>query len=141
MLVLFGEHNPWLGNANSVYEARGVSLDLSTEEGFYNYWSTEYLIWANDAAKAKLGFDFTGEGPDLSPCFLMTHLFDLLGWKGDAYNQAITPVYQTLPVLHQTGVCLENGTLRSRDELEHPELYQRYRMLEYYRAARFTGQK
>ena len=141
VLVLFGDHKPWLGNANSVYEALGVSLDLSTEEGFYNYWSTEYLIWANDAAKAKLGFDFTGEGPDLSPCFLMAHLFDLLGWKGDAYNQAITPIYRTLPVLHQTGTCLENGTLHSRDELENPELYRRYRLLEYYRAARFTGQK
>ena len=141
VLVVFGDHKPWLGNANSVYEALGVNLNLSSEEGFYNYWSTEYLIWANDAAKAKLGFDFTGEGPDLSPCFLMTHLFDLLGWKGDAYNQAITPIYQTLPVLHQTGTCLENGTLHSREELEDPELYQCYRLLEYYRATRFTGQK
>ena len=51
VLIVFGDHKPWLGNGNSVYEALGVNLDTSTEEGFYNYWSTRYLIWANDAAK------------------------------------------------------------------------------------------
>ena len=30
------------------YEAMGLDLDFSTEEGFYNYYSTRYLIWANE---------------------------------------------------------------------------------------------
>ena len=71
VLVLFGDHKPWMGNGSSVYAELGVSLDLSTQEGFYNYFSTPYLIYANKAAKAALGQDFTGEGGDISPCFLM----------------------------------------------------------------------
>ena len=62
VLVVFGDHKPWLGNGNSVYHALGVNLDQDSREGFYNYWSTPYLIWANEAAKAAVGRDIAGEG-------------------------------------------------------------------------------
>ena len=41
-----------------------------------NYYCTPYLIHANEAARDALGFDFVGEGPKISPCFLM-NLFPL----------------------------------------------------------------
>ena len=88
MLAVFGDHKPWLGYSNSAYQELGVNLDTATEEGFYNYYSTRYLIWANDAAKEALGEDFVGEGPDVSSCFLMNLLFDLCGWQGNAWAQA-----------------------------------------------------
>lgn len=138
VLILFGDHMPWLGNGNSVYDALGVSFDQSTEEGFYNYWSTRYLIWANDAAREILDFDFTGEGPDLSPCFLMGHLFDRLGWAGDSYTQATYEVRQTLPVIHDEGRCVENGVLTTELTGEGQSLLQRFRCLEYDRAKHFT---
>ena len=62
VLVVFGDHKPWLGNGNSVYHALGVNLDQDSQEGFYNYWSTPYLIWANDAAKAAVGRDTATSG-------------------------------------------------------------------------------
>lgn len=140
VLVVFGDHMPWLGNGNSVYEALGVNLDQSTEEGFYNYWSTRYLIWANDAAKAVLDFDFTGEGPDLSPCFLMGHLFDQLGWAGDAYMQAIAPIYQALPVIHDSGSYVTaDGRLTNTLTDQEQELVERFRWLEYYRSQHFDS--
>src|SRR5699024_8352079 len=71
VLVVFGDHKPWLGYNNSGYQELGVNLDTSTAEGFYNYSGTRYLIWANDAAREVLGNDFQGEGPDVSSCFLM----------------------------------------------------------------------
>jgi hypothetical protein len=40
VLVLFGDHKPWAGNAESAYAAAGVSFDVSTVEGFYNYYAT-----------------------------------------------------------------------------------------------------
>ncbi|MGN1300952.1 MAG: LTA synthase family protein, partial [Clostridia bacterium] len=72
VLILFGDHNPWLGDNNSVYSMLGINLNLDTEEGFYNYYCTPYIIWANDAAKDVLDKDFVGEGPTISPCFLMS---------------------------------------------------------------------
>ncbi len=134
VLIVFGDHMPWLGNANSVYQALGVDFDLSTEEGFYNYWSTRYLIWANDAAKEVLDFDFTGEGPDLSPCFLMGHLFDRLGWAGDRYTQATKEVRNTVSVLHSGGRYVERGVFTDTLSDEGAELVRRFRGLEYARS-------
>ena len=110
VLVLFGDHMPWMGDNNSVYDAMGIAFDLDREEGFRAYYSTPYLIWANDAAKQTLGRDFTGKGPDISPCFLMQQVFDLCGWEGPALIQAARQVSPRVPVIHTTGRYRENDT-------------------------------
>lgn len=138
VLLLFGDHMPWMGNGNTVYDALGISFDQSSEEGFYNYWSTRYLVWANDAAKEVLDFDFLGEGPDLSPCFLMGHFFDLLGWEGDAYTQATAEVRQSLPVIHDGGRCMENGILTTTLSERGGQLLHQFRSLEFFRAKHFA---
>lgn len=110
VLLLYGDHMPWMGIQGSIYESLGINLDTSTEEGFLNYYSTWYAIWGNPAAKQALGQDFEGEGPDLSPCFLMNEVFALCGWEGSAYMQAQREVAEALPVLHTTGWVLEDGS-------------------------------
>ena len=79
VLVAFGDHKPWLGEGNSVYEMLGIDLDVSTLEGFYNYYATPYIMYANDAAKQITGNQFVGEGADLAPNYLMNELFEKLG--------------------------------------------------------------
>ena len=88
-----------LGNSNLTYKELGVDLDASTMSGIMNYYSTRYLIWANDAAKELTGCDFAGEGSDISPCYLMGELFSLLGWDAQ----------QVLPVINDNGFYFENG--------------------------------
>lgn len=132
ILILFGDHNPWMGDGNSVYEAMGISFDLSSQEGFYDYYATRYIIWANDAAKEALGCDFQGEGPDLGPYFLMSHLFDLCGWDGPSYMQAIDEVSRQVPVVHDTGRYLENGVLTASLSDTGAALVDEYKSLQYY---------
>ena len=86
-----------MGNNGSMYAELGISLDTTTEEGFRNYYSTWYLIWGNQVAKDLLGEDFQGQGPDLSPCFLMNEVFARIGWEGSAYMQAQRETAHTLP--------------------------------------------
>lgn len=111
VVVLFGDHNPWLGDNASVYEELGINLDIHTQDGFYNYYSTRYVMWANDAAKETLQNEFVGEGPRISPNYLMNELFNQLGWTGPAYMQLTEEVRQTLPVLNSNGFYVENGTV------------------------------
>lgn len=133
VLVVYSDHKPWLGNNNSVYLELGVSLDTGTTEGFYNYYSTPYLIWANPAAKRVLGSDFTGKGADVSPCFLMPELFDLCGWDGPAFMALSREVRAQTPLVHTKERFLLDGELCSREWL--PEdlraLYLDYRRVEY----------
>lgn len=140
VLVLFGDHKPWLGNASTVYSALGIKLSSEDKETYYNYWSTRYLIWANDAAKEALGNDFTGVGPDVSPCFLMSVLFEQCGWEGDAYMQAIYDCWQALPVISTSGrYVTADGELTTLLTQEEQNLANRFAMLEYDRAKRFTS--
>lgn len=141
VLVVFGDHKPWLGNNNAVYDAVGVDLFWEDLRSFYNYWSTPYLIWANDAAKEAIGHDLVGTGPDISPCFLMNVLFEQLGWEGDAYLQAVDEIRREIPVIHVQGRRMTaDGALLWDDELTpgQRELVRRFRCLEYYRQHHFA---
>ena len=137
VLVVFGDHKPWLGYGNSAYQELGVNLDLASEEGFYNYYATRYLLWANDAAKAALGRDLTGEGPDVSSCFLMNLVFDQLGWTGDAWAQATADIWREIPVLTDLGRYVRNGVLTAELDPEGQEILQRYLSLQYYYSTHF----
>lgn len=132
VLLLYGDHKPWMGDNGSIYEKLGASLDTSAEEGFLNYYSTWYAIWGNQAAKEALGQDFQGHGPDLSPCFLMDEVFALCGWEGSAYMQAQREVAQTLPVLHTTGWVKENGAYTLTPSAKGEALVQQFQLVSRY---------
>jgi len=133
VMILFGDHKPWWGDGNSTYKMFGINLDLNTEEGYYNYYTTPYLIWANDAAKKTLGNSFTGDGGRISPAFLMEKLFSLAGWQGPAYMKAIRAVEAETPFLNRQ-YRLENGVLTgvNPDNGQDPEWLKQFRRIEYY---------
>ena len=134
VIVVFGDHNPWLGEGNSVYEEIGVDFDQTGAQGFKNYYGTRYLIWANDAAKQKLGNDFTGQGPDISPCFLMQQVFDLCGWEGPAYMQFQRQVSKALPVISRDrrAYLTGEGEYVSALSGEPEETFRTFQKVEYY---------
>ena len=103
VVLFFGDHKPWLGDGNSVYNELSVNLDTSVEQGYLNYYSTEYLVWANNKAKEVLGSDFTGEDERISTNFLMNKLFELCSWEGNSYLQYTDKVKETLPVINSAG--------------------------------------
>lgn len=132
VLVTFGDHLPWMGDNKVFYEEMGVNLDLSTEEGFFTHYSTRYLIWANDAAKAVIGHDMTGEGPSVSPCYLMNVLFRQLGWKGSAFTQAMDQMMDVFPVVSIKGRYVVDGVLTDAVPADRRELYQKFVYLQQY---------
>ncbi len=140
VIVLFGDHMPWLGDNNSVYAELQINTDLSTDEGFYNYYSVPYIIWANDAAKEVAGNDFKGEGGDISGCFLMQQLFELCGWGGSEYMQAASDAREHTEVIHTgRGLYDENGVSDKLSAEAQSEVDKLYR-LEYYMKNNFMYQ-
>ena len=134
VVVFYGDHKPWLGDANSAYKELGVDLDTAEEKGLFDKYSTQYVIWANDAAKQVTGNDFTGQGPDLSPNYLMNEIFDLCGLKGSAYMQATEDLRRTLPVVTTIGRYSDQGTIVPTANLseEGQAALDSFRALEYY---------
>lgn len=132
VLLLFGDHMPWLGYGNSVYKELGVDFDLSTETGLKNYYGTRYLIWANDAAKATLGRDFTGAGADTGSCFLLNLLFETCGIQGNDFMSFTDEVRKTLPVLTSTGYYLVDGTVKTELSEQEQTVLEQYQQVSYY---------
>ena len=132
VLVVFGDHKPWLGNGGYVYGELGIDISRSDMASFRSYYAAPYLIWANDAAKELLGSDFVGEGPDISPCFLMNLVFELCSWDGPAYMRAADELMEAVPVVSSTGMYFENGELTDSLSAENAEKLAEFEKLEYY---------
>lgn len=133
VLVLFGDHKPWGGNGNSAYADMGLTFDLGTLQGFYDYYATPYLIWANSAAKEVLDSDFTGSGGDFSPCFLMPKVFDLCGWTGPGFMQLARQVREITPLVHERGLYLSGGQITDALPQGQQDFVDRFLWAEYWR--------
>ena len=136
VLVFFGDHKPWLGDQSSTYSALGIDIFSQNDESFYTYYATEYIIWANDAAKAVLGSEFTGEGPTVSPCYLMNLVFEQCGWEGPGFMKLSNDVRQALPIIHTTGRMQVDGIMTEEADLspEDAELLSKFRNAQFYLA-------
>lgn len=132
VLVTFGDHLPWMGDGNAFYDEMGMDVNASGDAGFYRRYTTRYLIWANDAARKIIGHDVTGEGPAVSPCYLMDLVFDQLGWDGPGFMQAMDEMMEVFPIVSTTGRTMTDGVLSGQVPEERLELYRRFQHLQYY---------
>lgn len=139
VLLVFGDHKPWLGDANSVYNELGINIDISTDEGFMNYYSTPYFIWANDAAKQVLGCDFSGEGPTIGAYFLMNELFKLCSWDGPAFMQYTNSVVENVQVMNSSGIYVENGEISRQLSEKSQRVFETYSEMQYYMRRKFIS--
>ena len=130
VVLIYGDHPPTLGSQD-IYAACGV-IYADTGEDFLRRSGTPYMIWANDAAKELLGTDFTGEGPAVSPGYLMALLFDALGWQGSSYLQYTAACMEHLPVINNNGSYVEDGVFRHSLSPEGEALLWEYSCVQYY---------
>lgn len=132
VVILFGDHNPWLGDNNSVYERLNIDLDLGTEEGFYNYYNTPYIISGNDKAKEILGNDLDGEGPTIGPYFLMNEFFDLAGYGGNEFMKFSNKLKADVDVVHTTDRYKESDVLTTELSSESKQKLNEFLQVQYY---------
>lgn len=131
VLVLFGDHNPWLGENNSVYEMLGINLSLDTAEGGENYYQTPYVFYANDVAKKQLNRDFNEEGNTVSPMFLMSELFEYIGIDGSKYLNYLKDVKTEFSVINPVYVKRKDEYVL-RENLENNEKLKEVDWVSYY---------
>ncbi len=141
IVVFFGDHKPWLGDGNSTYTALGIDFSSNSDKAVYNYYNTEYLIWANESAKKLYSNDFCGEGPAISPCYLMNVLFEHCGWDGPAFLKLSNEVMEKMPVVSSNDNYLVDGELISEKDMteEYSELLMKLRFAQFYLAQDSKG--
>lgn len=132
MIVLFGDHNPWLGNGMNGYYELGINVNTATEDGLYNYYQTPYVIYANKAAKEVTGKSCTGYGGSFSPMFLMNKVFELNGWGGSRFMKISNQLKQYIDIVTYTGQVRENGKFTEYPSVDGFEALSRLKKVQYY---------
>lgn len=135
VIMLYGDHNPWLGENNSAYKMMNIDLNLSTSKGYQNYYQTPYVMWANNQAKKVLKKQFVGKGPDISPMYLMPEYFKQAGLKGDSYMQYLQKLETQINVFGENSFYTDNKFVTKLDG-KNEKIYNNYKMVEYYRMHR-----
>lgn len=131
VIIFFGDHNPGLGDNALGYNELGIDIDLSTVDGFLNYYQTPYVIHANDSAKEVLNNDIRGVGSDISPIFLMNELFDNLGFDGNEYLQYMNDLKKKIDVINPS-YYKENGDFVESSNSKYKSLVEEYNAVNYY---------
>ena len=120
------------------YSEFNINLDLSSIDGFENYYETPYLIYANNSAKKIFNKDFIGKGNTISPIFLMNELFDYCGLKGNEYLQYMSNLKSNIDVISDY-YYKENGKFVEKDQSKYGDLIEEYRYINYYYSRNFKG--
>ncbi len=137
VFVMFSDHLPWLGDGNAYYEEMGIDFSQDSEEVSRIQYTTEYLIWANDEAKRILNNNFVGEGPTISPCYLMNLMFELCSWEGPAYMQAMSEIMEVMPVVSINWRFIIDGNFCNGIPEGRMNMYNEFLWLQYYWRNRF----
>ena len=132
VMVVYSDHLPWMGDSNIFYDEMKLDIDGGTEQGFRNHYTTDYLIWANDAAKEVLGNDFVGEGPTVSPFYLMNLAFEQCGWEGPAFMQAMEDMRAVFPVVTIHDCYVIDDQFVDYIPQERQELFDQFQYLQHY---------
>lgn len=131
IIILFGDHNPFLGDENLIYNELGINLDVSTIEGFKNYYETPYIIHGNKKARTLLKNKFKGTSEDISPMFLMNKVFNILNEKGNEYLQYTYDFIKKVDVV-SNNYYKENQIFVPINESQYYNLVNEYINVNYY---------
>lgn len=134
IVIFFGDHNPYLGYDG--YSELNIDLDISTIEGFENYYETPYVIYANVAAKKVFNKDFVGEGSTISPIFLMNELFDYCNLSGSEYLNYMSDLKAKIDVISEY-YYKEDDEFVKKEQSKYKNLIKEYNYVNYYYSRNF----
>lgn len=131
-VLVYGDHQPLLSARDEFYDAAGLDYSGRTDESLLAGYTTRYLLWLNEAAREVIGSDLIGEGPTVSPGFLMGLVFEKLGWRGDAFMQLGQEVRAQIPVINGNGFYLTAEGLTDSLTANEAALLHRLDCAQYY---------
>lgn len=135
VIILFGDHNPYLGENAIGYSEFGIDMSLNSLDGFLNYYETPYIIHANNSAKKVFNKSFVGKGNTISPMFLMNEFFDYCELDGNQYLQYMSDLKKNIDVINPY-YYKEDGDFVLVDDSKYKDKILEYQWVNYYESQR-----
>lgn len=136
VVIFYGDHLARLGEEGKVYESMGVDIGFDSPEGWLKHYTTPFIIWANSAAKEKIGDDMVGDIPTMSNYYLFAYALEKMGYK-TPYIQYLSERRKEYPV-DASSYISENGKLTAdpSEKTQNDKLF--HYMMQYYRLSHFS---
>lgn len=131
VLILFGDHSPSMGDNKVCFDMFNIEHGVDSTQGIINLYETPYIVWANNSAKNTLGKDFVGVGENLEAAFLMSSIFEYMGWEGNQYNQFVNSTRKDISILKESWFCI-NGEYTDKPNEESLKKIDDFKNMEYY---------
>ncbi|MCC8067530.1 MAG: LTA synthase family protein [Clostridiales bacterium] len=125
VIVMFGDHQPNLGDDVLEYLLGGTEEELTDEELMEKY-KVPFIVWANYDIEEE-----TIEATSLN--YLYSIIADRLGLSMTGYQEYLLDLSEQIPVINSVGYWGADGEFYSIDDEESPyyELINEYNILEY----------
>lgn len=137
IMVFYGDHLPGLGNEPSAFDEIGIKLSHDDLEKEIEFYSTPYVILANESGRAFLNRENVEiqDGNAVSANYLPSMVLDMLNYnKVDNFFIYNSEMRKKLPIISRNFV-FDGVNTYPRNEVkgEAKEAYEDYKKYEYYR--------
>lgn len=137
IMVFYGDHLPGLGNDPSAFDEIGIKLSHDDLEKEIEFYSTPYVILANESVRAFLNRENVEiqDGNAVSANYLASMVLDMLNYnKVDNFFIYNSEMRKKLPIISRNFI-FDGVNTYPRNEVkgEAKEAYEDYKKYEYYR--------
>ncbi|MEF3318650.1 LTA synthase family protein [Peptoniphilus grossensis] len=137
IMVFYGDHLPGLGNDPSAFDEIGIKLSHDDLEKEIEFYSTPYVILANESGRAFLNRENVEiqDGNAVSANYLASMVLDMLNYnKVDNFFIYNSEMRKKLPIISRNFI-FDGVNTYPRNEVkgEAKEAYEDYKKYEYYR--------
>lgn len=137
IMVFYGDHLPGLGNEPSAFDEIGIKLSHDDLEKEIEFYSTPYVILANESGRAFLNRENVEiqDGNAVSANYLPSMVLDMLNYnKVDNFFIYNSEMRKKLPIISRNFVFDRVNTYpRNEVKGEAKEAYEDYKKYEYFR--------
>ena len=137
IMVFYGDHLPGLGSDPSAFDEIGIKLSHDDLEKEIEFYSTPYVILANESGRAFLNRENVEiqDGNAVSANYLASMVLDMLNYnKVDNFFIYNSEMRRKLPIISRNFI-FDGVNTYPRNEVkgEAKEAYEDYKKYEYYR--------
>lgn len=136
VLLIFGDHLPYLDSEELIYEKLGLDIKSNTHEAYKNRYSTDYMIIGNNAYLEKNIPSISGQQGLISSNYLSLKMLQYMNIELPQFHAFLNDLIQYAPIVSR----LYNGHEEKQDSVP-PELVimlKEYKILQYYNLRDYT---
>ena len=130
VLILFGDHLPYLDSEEELFRKLGIDTESNTHEAYINRYSTDYLIIGNNAYLENNTPSINGQQELISSNYLSVKLFQYANMQFTQFQAFLYDMMQVAPIISKQHIGTSESDGKAPAEFDN--MFKEYKILQYY---------